>query len=85
VDVQPRTGGGAVVVVRDQGPGLPEAAVGRGHSGGGSTGLGLDIARRTAEASGGALVVRSTPTGTDVVLELGAGEAASGTPAPAAR
>ncbi|MGY1769844.1 ATP-binding protein [Blastococcus sp. SYSU D00813] len=71
VAVRPREGGGAVVVVRDAGPGMPAGALRRGHSGGGSTGLGLDIARRTAEASGGALHVRSSAEGTDVVLELG--------------
>lgn len=40
-------------------PGFPAAAAGelaqRGASGAGSTGLGLDIARRAAEASGGTL------------------------------
>ncbi|MGY1746633.1 sensor histidine kinase [Blastococcus sp. SYSU D00695] len=71
VDVRSREGGGAVVTVRDEGPGVPDAALARGHSGGGSTGLGLDIARRTAEASGGSLRVRSSAAGTDVVLELG--------------
>ena len=83
VRVLPRDGGGAVLVVRDAGPGLPADAVARGSSGAGSTGLGLDIARRTAEASGGGLRVHSSPAGTDVVLELG--PAASGTPAPAGR
>ncbi|MGY1681433.1 ATP-binding protein [Geodermatophilus sp. SYSU D01176] len=71
VAVGPRDGGGALVTVRDDGPGLPVAAVRRGYSGGGSTGLGLDIARRTAEGSGGALRVASSPAGTDVTLELG--------------
>ncbi|MYW68704.1 HAMP domain-containing protein [Streptomyces sp. SID8379] len=45
--------GGAELVVADEGPGLPARAVSRGASGGGSTGLGLSIARRTAEESGG--------------------------------
>jgi signal transduction histidine kinase len=73
VVVRPRDGGGAEVVVADAGPGLAavEAAVRRGHSGGGSTGLGLDIARRTAEASGGGFRVASSPAGTEVTLELG--------------
>jgi len=71
VDVRPRDGGGAEVVVRDRGPGLTDDAVERGHSGGGSTGLGLDIARRTAEASGGNLRVESSGAGTAVTLELG--------------
>jgi signal transduction histidine kinase len=69
--VEPRDGGGAVVTVRDQGPGMPTWAVERGASGRGSTGLGLDIARRTAEASGGALRLSSSPAGTTVTLELG--------------
>jgi signal transduction histidine kinase len=71
VVVRPRAGGGAEVTVADDGPGLPSAAVDRGTSGGGSTGLGLDIARRTAEGSGGALRVPSSPAGAAVVLELG--------------
>jgi signal transduction histidine kinase len=71
VTVRRRAGGGAVVTVRDDGPGLPAGAVQRGRSGGGSTGLGLDIVRRTAEASGGALRLASSPAGTEVVLELG--------------
>jgi signal transduction histidine kinase len=71
IGVRPRAGGGAEVTVADDGPGLPPSAVESGTSGGGSTGLGLDIARRTAEGSGGALRVSSTPTGAGVVLELG--------------
>jgi signal transduction histidine kinase len=72
VAVRPREGGGADVVVTDRGSGLTEDAVERGRSGGGSSGLGLDIARRTAEASGGRLRLRSTGSGTEVTLELGA-------------
>jgi signal transduction histidine kinase len=71
VAVRRRDGGGAVVSVRDDGPGIRAEAVGRGHSGGGSTGLGLDIARCTAEASGGALHLATSSRGTEVVLELG--------------
>jgi signal transduction histidine kinase len=71
VAVRPRDGGGAEVDVADAGPGLPETAVERGHSGGGSTGLGLDIARRTAENSGGALRLASSPSGATITLELG--------------
>nr|WP_275585749.1 sensor histidine kinase [Geodermatophilus sabuli] len=71
VAVRPRDGGGAVVTVADRGPGMTDDAVGRGHSGGGSTGLGLDIARRTAEGSGGRLRLAASATGTDVTLELG--------------
>jgi signal transduction histidine kinase len=72
VAVRPRDGGGAEVDVADSGPGLPEAAVERGHSGGGSTGLGLDIARRTAENSGGSLRLASSPSGASITLALGA-------------
>lgn len=73
VEVRARDGGGAVVVVGDDGPGMaePDAAVERGHSRGGSTGLGLDIARRTADASGGRLGIESSPGGTTITLELG--------------
>ena len=43
----------------------------RGESGAGSTGLGLDIARRTAESSGGSLSLRSSPEGgASVILFL---------------
>jgi len=71
VAVRPRDGGGAEVSVADSGPGLPEASVERGRSGGGSTGLGLDIARRTAESSGGGLRLASSSAGATVALELG--------------
>ncbi|MBB3085812.1 sensor histidine kinase [Geodermatophilus sabuli] len=71
VAVRARDGGGAVVTVADDGPGLAPSALERGHSGAGSTGLGLDIARRTAEGSGGAMRVSSSPAGTTVGLELG--------------
>ncbi|MDQ1645155.1 MAG: hypothetical protein QOJ50_1339 [Cryptosporangiaceae bacterium] len=49
--------GGVVLVVEDAGPGVanPRAAVRRGASGGGSTGLGLDIARKVAESTGGSI------------------------------
>jgi signal transduction histidine kinase len=69
--VGPRDGGGALVTVSDTGSGLDAAWLERGRSGGGSTGLGLDIARRTAEASGGAMHVMSSSAGTSVALELG--------------
>ena len=65
--------GGAEVVVADEGPGLPAGAadpIQRGVSGGASTGLGLDIARRAAEDSGGELRLESGP-GARVVLVLG--------------
>jgi signal transduction histidine kinase len=71
VRVRRREGGGAEVLVIDDGPGFDPATVERGRSGGGSTGLGLDIARRTAEASGGSMRVDTSPRGTTVTLELG--------------
>ena len=71
VAVRPRAGGGADVAVADRGPGVPAGALGRGQSAAGSTGLGLDIARRTAEASGGSLGITTTAVGTAVVLSLG--------------
>jgi signal transduction histidine kinase len=60
----------------DAGPGIadPEAALRRGSSGAGSTGLGLDIARRVAESTGGALKIdQSTLGGAQVQLWLRAG------------
>ncbi|MGY1603022.1 sensor histidine kinase [Geodermatophilus sp. SYSU D00815] len=71
VAVVARPDGGAELTVADSGPGLREESVERGRSGGGSTGLGLDIARRTAERSGGGLRVTSSPTGAEVTLVLG--------------
>lgn len=49
--------------VGDAGPGVEEQAVTRGISGNGSTGLGLDIARSTAEAVGGSLQIGTSPLG----------------------
>ena len=47
---------GTALVVEDDGPGLPDlSALGRGRSGAGSTGLGLDIVARVAAASGATL------------------------------
>jgi len=63
----------AVLVISDKGPGIPDGAGRRGHSDRGSTGLGLDIARRCADASGGELRIRSAqPHGAQVELRLGA-------------
>ncbi|GAA0525913.1 two-component sensor histidine kinase [Saccharopolyspora subtropica] len=61
------------VVVEDAGPGVAEssAAVQRGRSSAGSTGLGLDIARRVAESTGGRLAVdRSSLGGARVCMWL---------------
>jgi signal transduction histidine kinase len=69
-----RPDGGALLVVEDEGPGLPGPEVlRRGESTAGSTGLGLDIVRRSAEASGGGLrLADGTGGGLRVLLELGA-------------
>jgi signal transduction histidine kinase len=73
VRLRPHPDGGAVVVVSDQGPGFTDPhVVRRGESRAGSTGLGLDIARRTANASGGELTIGGTPGGGgEVTMRLG--------------
>jgi signal transduction histidine kinase len=66
--------GGALLVVEDEGPGLPALDVARrGESTAGSTGLGLDIVRRNAEASGGSLRLLTGETGgLRALVQLGA-------------
>jgi signal transduction histidine kinase len=66
--------GGARLTVTDEGPGFPDVdLLRRGASGGGSTGLGLDIARQAAETRGGSMRVDRTPTGgARVTLDLAA-------------
>ncbi len=65
------TATGARLEVTDDGPGLPVEAPERGRSDRGSSGLGLDIARRCAEASGGSMTLGAAPSGgTAIVLEL---------------
>ncbi|MGW1029315.1 ATP-binding protein [Streptomyces sp. NPDC002577] len=72
VTLAPRPGGGALLTVADDGPGLSTDQIRRGVSGGGSTGLGLDIARRVAQSSGGRLDLGAGPSGgARVTLELG--------------
>lgn len=78
VRLEPRDGGGARLVVADEGPGLPSGqttgVLRRGVSGSGSSGLGLDIVRRTAEQSGGGVRLDSPPSGgLTVVVDLGTG------------
>jgi signal transduction histidine kinase len=64
--------GQVVVAVEDAGRGIADPALsGRGRSGAGSTGLGLDVARRDAEVAGGRLVIGRSPAGgARVALEL---------------
>lgn len=54
---------GVVLEISDAGPGFSRDLVARGNSGAGSTGLGLDIARRTAVAGGGDLTLGRSPQG----------------------
>jgi signal transduction histidine kinase len=60
------------VAVVDEGPGFATMdLVERGRSGAGSTGLGMDVARRTAERAGGRLVIAAGATGgARIALEL---------------
>lgn len=76
VSLDHRPGGGVRIVVSDGGPGFSVAdPVERGRSGGTSTGLGLDIARRVAESAGGRLSVgRSELGGAAVTLDVAAAE-----------
>lgn len=65
--------GYVVLSVDDGGPGIaePETAMRRGASGGASTGLGTDIARRVAEEAGGGIdIARSQLGGARIVLTL---------------
>jgi signal transduction histidine kinase len=74
VSLAPAAAGGGVLVVADHGPGFAEgvAVLGRGESLAGSTGLGLDIARRMAVASGGDISLgRSASGGACITLRLG--------------
>jgi signal transduction histidine kinase len=90
--VQPPSGG-VRLTVADDGPGLPAPAVlGRGRSGRASTGLGLDIVRRTAAASGGSVTLAGSMSGgARVVVRLGSaaptvpGRSSSGPPVAATR
>lgn len=66
------TATGAELVVADRGPGIPDGAGVRGRSDRGSTGLGLSIAARCAENSGGSFAVERPPGGGVVRLVLGA-------------
>jgi signal transduction histidine kinase len=61
---------GARLEVADGGPGIPTDAELRGRSDRGSSGLGLDIARRCAESSGGAMTIARGPSGGALVTLL---------------
>jgi signal transduction histidine kinase len=72
-------GGNGMVTIffADAGPGIadPSAALERGNSSGGSTGLGLDIARRVAESTGGELKIdKSWLGGAQIQLWLRTGQ-----------
>lgn len=72
VSVRAGSEGTTRVTVSDEGPGFAHGALSRGRSTAGSTGLGLDIARRTAEASGGCLELGGSESGgAQVTLVLG--------------
>ena len=74
ISLEQHEDGRSVLVVEDDGPGLvPDLLLARGTSTSGSTGLGLDIARRVARESGGGLwLARSAWDGARVELEFGA-------------
>ena len=74
-----RRDGWVAVRVDDAGPGIedPEKALRRGESERGSTGLGLDIARRAAQSAGGSVSLdRAAMGGASVVMLLADAEAA---------
>jgi len=64
------TSAGARIEVADEGPGIPDDAETRGRSDRGSSGLGLDIARRCAEASGGSMSIGRTESGGALITML---------------
>jgi signal transduction histidine kinase len=72
--VVPRADGAVVLTVEDGGAGLPPMdIIARGSSGAGSSGLGMDIVRRAAIASGGEMEVgRSRLGGALIRVVLGA-------------
>ncbi|MFG2140447.1 sensor histidine kinase [Streptomyces sp. NPDC048650] len=72
---------GGRLTVEDDGPGFPAGHVPeRGRSGGGSTGLGLDIVRRAAQESGGAVEFGSgAGGGARITATFGGGAEGRGT------
>ncbi|MEU4558135.1 HAMP domain-containing sensor histidine kinase [Actinoplanes sp. NPDC023936] len=78
-----RRDGWVALRVDDAGPGIadPEQALRRGQSNQGSTGLGLDIARRVAQATGGSVSLdRAAMGGASVVMLLADADATPKTP-----
>ena len=77
VEVTARSDGGGMLLVADDGPGFADSDVERGAAergvSGSSTGLGLDIARRTAEASGGSMRIGRGPHSPDHTSQLPSG------------
>ena len=74
-----RRDGWVALRIDDAGPGIPdpENALRRGQSQQGSTGLGLDIARRVAQATGGSVSLdRAQLGGASVVMLLADADAA---------
>jgi signal transduction histidine kinase len=73
VSLMPGPQGTWLLEIDDEGPGFADVGVlDRGDSRAGSTGLGLDIARRTAVASGGDLTIGRSPAGgARVTMRLG--------------
>jgi signal transduction histidine kinase len=59
--------GECTICVEDRGPGINTHLLARGHSGGESTGLGLDIAGRTVEQAHGRLSIAERPGGGSIV------------------
>jgi signal transduction histidine kinase len=69
ISVAPLANGGGRLIVEDAGPGL---ATQHDEPAMGSTGLGLRIARRTAETAGGAITIDTSPLrGARVTIDLG--------------
>ena len=63
--------GPGTLLVADEGPGFDARLMERGVTGSGSTGLGLDIVRRTAESHGGSLAVGARPAGgAEIVVQF---------------
>ena len=65
-----QTADGARLEISDDGPGLPDDALIRGRSDRGSSGLGLDIARRCAESGGGSMSLGRSPSGGALITLL---------------